>query len=50
MIGNVIQSKFLAITDYPAAAALSFVLMAAILVAVVIYARVLGTRQIEEYI
>ena len=33
MIGNVIQSKFLELTDYPAAAALSFVLMAAILVA-----------------
>src|SRR5262249_8245839 len=27
MIGNVIQSKFLELTDYPAAAALSFVLM-----------------------
>ena len=28
MIGNVIQSKFLELTDYPSAAALSFVLMA----------------------
>ena len=28
MIGNVIQSKFLELTDYPAAAALSFILMA----------------------
>ena len=46
MIGNVIQSKFLAITDYPAAAALSFVLMAAILVAVLIYARLLGTERL----
>jgi spermidine/putrescine transport system permease protein len=46
MIGNVIQSKFLAITDYPAAAALSFVLMAAILVAVLVYARVLGTERL----
>src|SRR6476646_6197872 len=46
MIGNVIQSKFLAITDYPAAAALSFVLMAAILVAVGIYARLLGTERL----
>jgi spermidine/putrescine transport system permease protein len=46
MIGNVIQSKFLAITDYPAAAALSFVLMAAILVAVAIYARLLGTERL----
>ena len=46
MIGNVIQSKFLAITDYPAAAALSFILMAAILVAVTIYARFLGTDRL----
>jgi spermidine/putrescine transport system permease protein len=46
MIGNVIQSKFLAITDYPAAAALSFVLMAAILLAVIAYARVLGTERL----
>jgi spermidine/putrescine transport system permease protein len=46
MIGNVIQSKFLAITDYPAAAALSFVLMAAILIAVAVYARFLGTERL----
>jgi spermidine/putrescine transport system permease protein len=46
MIGNVIQSKFLAITDYPAAAALSFVLMAAILVAVGFYAKMLGTERL----
>jgi spermidine/putrescine transport system permease protein len=46
MIGNVIQSKFLAITDYPAAAALSFVLMAAILTGVLLYARVLGTERL----
>jgi spermidine/putrescine transport system permease protein len=46
MIGNVIQSKFLAITDYPAAAALSFVLMAAILVAVLVYAKLLGTERL----
>jgi spermidine/putrescine transport system permease protein len=46
MIGNVIQSKFLSITDYPAAAALSFVLMAGILVAVTVYARFLGTERL----
>ena len=34
MIGNVIQSKFLELTDYPAAAALSLLLMAVILVLV----------------
>jgi spermidine/putrescine transport system permease protein len=46
MIGNVIQSKFLAITDYPAAAALSFTLMAAILLIVLVYARLLGTERL----
>jgi spermidine/putrescine transport system permease protein len=46
MIGNVIQSKFLELTDYPAAAAMSFVLMAIILVLVVIYARAVGTEKL----
>ncbi len=46
MIGNVIQSKFLELTDYPAAAALSFILMAAILVLVAVYARALGTEKL----
>jgi spermidine/putrescine transport system permease protein len=46
MIGNVIQSRFLLQNDYPLAAALSFILMAAILVAVSIYARFLGTEQL----
>ena len=46
MIGNVIQSKFLVITDYGQAAALSFVLMAAILVLVAIYSCTLGTERL----
>ena len=46
MIGNVIQSKFLELIDYPAAAALSFVLMAGILVGVAAYARALGTERL----
>jgi spermidine/putrescine transport system permease protein len=46
MIGNVIQSKFLVIADYPQAAALSFILMAAILVAIAAYARLLGTERL----
>jgi spermidine/putrescine transport system permease protein len=46
MIGNVIQSKFLELTDYPAAAALSFILMAIILVLIGIYARALGTERL----
>ena len=43
MIGNVIQKQFLVVKDYPAAAALSFVLMALILVGVLLYTRALGT-------
>jgi spermidine/putrescine transport system permease protein len=46
MIGNVIQGRFLQSTDYPTASALSFVLMVGILVAVLIYARALGTEQL----
>jgi spermidine/putrescine transport system permease protein len=45
MIGNVIQSKFKEIADYPQAAALSFVLMASILLAIVAYTRLIGTER-----
>jgi spermidine/putrescine transport system permease protein len=44
MIGNVIQSLYLKQTDYPAAAALSFILMATMLVIVFIYIRFAGTE------
>jgi spermidine/putrescine transport system permease protein len=44
MIGNVIQSLYLKQTDYPAAAALAFILMAAILLIVFIYIRFAGTE------
>jgi spermidine/putrescine transport system permease protein len=47
MIGNVIQSKFLALTDYPAAGALSFVLMAIILALILVYARIVGTEKLS---
>jgi spermidine/putrescine transport system permease protein len=46
MIGNVIQSKFKVIADYPEAAALSFILMAGILVAVLLYTRVIGSERL----
>jgi spermidine/putrescine transport system permease protein len=46
MIGNVIQSKFLEQTDYPSAAAMSFVLMAVILLMVALYARAVGTEKL----
>ena len=48
MIGNVIQSRFLENNDYPTAAALSFMLMAGILVAVALYARLLGTQELTS--
>jgi spermidine/putrescine transport system permease protein len=44
MIGNVIQSQYLSVRDYPTAAALSFILMALIFVAVVIYIRFAGSE------
>jgi spermidine/putrescine transport system permease protein len=44
MIGNVIQSRFLELTDYPTAAALSFILMALMLVVVLVWARIAGTE------
>ena len=48
MIGNVIQSKFLVTQDYPGAAALSFILMAFILIAIFAYARGLGAKNLSE--
>ena len=44
MIGNVIQSRYLELADYPTAAALSFLLMAFMLVIVLIWARIAGTE------
>jgi spermidine/putrescine transport system permease protein len=46
MIGNVIQARYLRVTDYPTASALSFILMAAILVGVFIYTRLLGSEEL----
>ncbi|MFH8365292.1 ABC transporter permease [Streptomyces sp. NPDC018031] len=46
MVGNVIQSQFLRVLDYPTAAALSFILMAAILAMVTVYIRKSGTEEL----
>jgi spermidine/putrescine transport system permease protein len=46
MIGNVIQSQFLSLRNYPTAAALSFILMGGILIIVLIFARALGTERL----
>lgn len=46
MLGNVIESAFFKIVDYPTAAALSFTLMAAILILVTLYIRRSGTEEL----
>jgi spermidine/putrescine transport system permease protein len=46
MIGNVIDSRFFRVVDYPTAAALSVLLMAAILVLVAAYVRRSGTEEL----
>jgi spermidine/putrescine transport system permease protein len=48
MIGNIIQDEFLTTQDYPTGAALSFMLMAMLLVGMFSYARVLGTEEVLE--
>ena len=48
MIGNVIQTVYLNSNDYPLASAMSFLLMAALLVGIFSYARALGTEQVME--
>ena len=46
MIGNVIETNFLVLQNFPAAAALSLVLMAAILILVSLYVRRSGTEEL----
>ncbi len=48
MIGNIIQTEYLVNNDYPTAAALSFTLMAAMLVGIFAYAKALGTENVLE--
>lgn len=49
MVGNIIQTEYVQNADYPVASALSLMLMLALLVLVFIYARVFGTKTIQEY-
>jgi spermidine/putrescine transport system permease protein len=49
MIGNIIQTQYIQNANYPAASAIALILMAALLVGIYIYARVFGTRTIQEY-
>ena len=48
MIGNVIQTEYFTNSDYPTAAALSFILMAALLIGVFAYAKALGTDDVLD--
>jgi spermidine/putrescine transport system permease protein len=48
MIGQVIQAQYLANSDYPTASALSFTLMAVLLIGVFAYARALGTEDVMK--
>jgi spermidine/putrescine transport system permease protein len=48
MIGQVIQAKYLSNSDYPSASALSFTLMAVLLIGVFAYARALGTEDVMK--
>ena len=46
MIGNVIEANFLVLLNYPAAAALSIILMSVILVIVGVYVKRSGTEEL----
>jgi spermidine/putrescine transport system permease protein len=48
MIGNIIQTEYFTNSDYPTAAALSFVLMIVLLAGVLLYARMLGTEDVLQ--
>ncbi len=48
MIGNIIQTEYFNNSAYPTASALSFVLMAILLVGIFAYARTLGTQDVLE--
>ena len=48
MIGQVIQKQYLVNSDYPTASALSFVLIAVLLIGVFAYARALGTEDVMK--
>ena len=48
MVGNVIQRLFLSVNDFPAAAALGFVLVAATMLLVGVYTRLVGTDRLTS--
>ena len=48
MIGTIIETQYLQNLEYPTAAALSFILMAVLLIGIFLYARALGTEDALE--
>jgi len=48
MVGNIIQNAYLQNLDYPTAAALSSIVMGALLIVIWLYARSFGTEAVEE--
>jgi spermidine/putrescine transport system permease protein len=48
MIGNIIETLYLTNSDYPQASALSSILLAALLLGIFAYAKVLGTRDVMD--
>lgn len=48
MVGNIIQRKYLDALDYPAAAALSFVLVAVTMLLVAVYTRLVGSDRLTQ--
>jgi len=49
MIGNVIQTQYVNNANYPIASALALILMVVLMASMAIYARVFGTRTLQEY-
>jgi spermidine/putrescine transport system permease protein len=50
MIGNIIQTQYIQNSNYPLASALSLLLMVVLLAGMYVYARVFGTRALQEYV
>ena len=48
MVGNVIETLYISNSQYPQAAALSSILLGALLIGIFLYARVLGTRDVLD--
>ncbi len=50
MIGNIIQTQYVNNANYPIASALALILMVVLMILMAIYARVFGTRTLQEHI